>query len=204
MARIIFFGDSITKAGSNPDGYITQLQQSTLKGWQVINAGVDGDNIADLQARLTKDVLCHAPNLVVLKVGINDSAPYEGKAALPLDEFIIIYQSIINKIIESGAQLVLCTPTILGESVSYPYVGDADINLYAQKIVELAQINHLPLADLRAAFVAARLENNLQNQEFGILTTDGVHLSAQGQALAAKILQKTLANLLKIAWLGSV
>jgi lysophospholipase L1-like esterase len=39
----------------------------------------------------------------------------------------------------------------------------------------------------------------LQNQVFGLILADGVHLSAQGQRLVAKILQKTLANLLKIA-----
>lgn len=97
-----------------------------------------GDNIAYLQARLIKGVLCHAPNLVVLKVGINDSAPYEGKVVLALDEFIIIYQSIINKITESGAQLLLCTPTILGEDLLNPEVDDTNINHYAQRIIELA------------------------------------------------------------------
>jgi hypothetical protein len=41
--------------------------------------------------------------------------------------------------------------------VGSSYLGDGDINHYASTIIELAQINHLPVADLRAAFVAVRL-----------------------------------------------
>lgn len=198
--KVVFFGDSITKAGSNPDGYISLLQQNVLQAWEVINAGQGGNKITDLLERVNADVLAHKPTCVVVNIGINDIwHAYQGYGGTSLDKFIEYYQMLIDVLNDSNRVILLCTPTIMGESMDSPCVADADIDSYTQKIVELAQINHLPVADLRAAFVAARLENNLQNQEFGLLTTDGVHLAAQGQALAAKILQKTLANLLKIA-----
>jgi lysophospholipase L1-like esterase len=46
--------------------------------------------------------------------------------------------------------------------------------------------------DLRAAFTNYLRTHNPQNQPKGILTTDGVHLTREGNALVARELHKVL------------
>ena len=59
--KVIFFGDSITQAGIQPKGYITQIAQSIEKQglkdkYELIGAGVSGNKIYDLYLRIEDDV----------------------------------------------------------------------------------------------------------------------------------------------------
>jgi isoamyl acetate esterase len=59
--KVIFFGDSITRAGVNPGGYIT-LMQEVLRGktnpeYELIGAGIGGNKVYDLFLRFEDDVL---------------------------------------------------------------------------------------------------------------------------------------------------
>lgn len=75
--RIVFVGDSITEDGNAEAGF-----QSLLKEWlkvkhgglgvQIVNAGVSGDQVTDLQKRLDRDVLAQKPTIVVICIGVND------------------------------------------------------------------------------------------------------------------------------------
>ncbi|MEM8969805.1 MAG: G-D-S-L family lipolytic protein, partial [Bacteroidota bacterium] len=64
--RIVFFGDSITQAGNEPDGYIDLIrQQMDTSRYELIGAGVSGNKVPDLQGRVQEDVLSHNPDIVV-------------------------------------------------------------------------------------------------------------------------------------------
>lgn len=70
-ATVVALGDSLTfgyGSSANHD-YPSLLAKKT--GWQVINAGVNGDTSADVLARLD-DVIAKNPDLVLLGVGGND------------------------------------------------------------------------------------------------------------------------------------
>jgi len=185
--RIVFFGDSITQAGVNESGYITQLGKSlSSPGYELMGAGIGGNKVYDLYLRMEEDVLAKKPDLVVIYVGINDVWHKQSSGTgTDYDKFINFYQAIINKVREQGSQIVVCTPTVIGEKINGQNAMDADLDKYAGAIRELAKSNDLPLCDLRTVFTDYIKKNNKNNQEKDILTTDGVHLNEAGNKLVA-------------------
>ncbi|ACU85767.1 lysophospholipase L1-like esterase [Brachybacterium faecium DSM 4810] len=79
---LLFIGDSITDAGRREDpeqlghGYVRLLAEHFAAHEPtatVINRGISGDKVADLEARFGPDCLDLAPDLVTVYVGVNDS-----------------------------------------------------------------------------------------------------------------------------------
>ena len=69
--RIVFLGDSITAGGMKPQGYVTLLTAAIKAahpdlGIETFGAGVSGNKVPNLQARLEKDVLAKKPTLVFI------------------------------------------------------------------------------------------------------------------------------------------
>ena len=65
---VVLVGDSITETGrfDHPPlgtGYVN-LIADRLAPARIINSGIGGDRISDLQARWHEDVLAHAPTLL--------------------------------------------------------------------------------------------------------------------------------------------
>ena len=185
--RVIFFGDSITQAGVNGNGYINLLKKDLdpVK-YELIGAGIGGNKVYDLYLRMEDDVLNKKPDLVFIYVGINDVWHKLGaKTGTDYDKYLKFYQALINKIQANGSKVVLCTPTVIGEKKDGTNEVDADLNKYAAGVRELATKNNLPLCDLRKAFVDYEAANNTEDKEKGVLTTDKVHLNDLGNKLVA-------------------
>lgn len=185
--KVIFFGDSITKAGVQGNGYINLLKKKLdPTQYELIGAGISGNKVYDLYLRMEDDVLNKKPDLVFIYVGINDVWHKLGaKTGTDYDKYLKFYQALINKIQTNGSKVVLCTPTLIGEKKDGTNEVDADLNKYAKGIRELAAKNNLPLCDLRKAFLDYGTVNNIDDQEKGILTTDKVHLNDAGNKLVA-------------------
>jgi len=185
--KVIFFGDSITQAGVNGNGYINQLKkQLDSSKFQLSGAGIGGNKVYDLYLRMEDDVLSKKPDLVFIYVGINDVWHKLGaRTGTDYDKYIKFYQALINKIQAGGSKVVLCTPTVIGEKKDNTNEVDGDLNFYAKGVRELAAKNNLPLCDLRKAFVDYLATNNPEDKEKGILTTDRVHLNDLGNKLVA-------------------
>lgn len=186
--RVLFFGDSITQAGVQRNGYINLLKrQSDRHQFELVGAGVGGNKVYDLYLRLEEDVLDKNPDIVFIYVGIND-VWHKVSAGTGTDfrKYLKFYQALITKIKASGSEIILCTPTLIGEKKGGGNPLDADLDKYADGIRSLAIKNNLPLCDLRKAFTDYVAKNNLQDLERGILTTDGVHLNDAGNKLIAK------------------
>lgn len=185
--KVIFFGDSITQAGVQNNGYINLLKKTLDPNqYELIGAGVGGNKVYDLYLRMEEDVLNKKPDLVFIYVGINDVWHKLGaRTGTDYDKYLKFYQALINKIQANGSKVVLCTPTVIGEKKNDANEVDADLNLYAKGVRELAAKNNLPLCDLRKAFVDYENANNTNDLEKGILTTDKVHLNDKGNQLVA-------------------
>lgn len=185
--RIVFFGDSITQAGVNETGYITMLGKTLQSpAYELLGAGIGGNKVYDLYLRLEEDVLAKKPDLVVIYVGINDVWHKQSSGTgTDYDKFINFYQAIIDKVKKQGSQIVLCTPTVIGEKINGQNPMDADLDKFAGAIRELAKNNSLALCDLRTVFTDYIKKHNKNNQEKDILTTDGVHLNETGNQLVA-------------------
>jgi len=185
--KVIFFGDSITQAGVQRNGYISLLKRNLdSTKYDLIGAGIGGNKVYDLYLRMEDDVLNKKPDLVFIYVGINDVWHKLGaKTGTDYDKYLKFYQALINKIQANGSKIVLCTPTVIGEKKDGTNEVDADLNKYAAGVRELAQKNNLPLCDLRKAFTDYEAANNPEDKEKGILTTDRVHLNDVGNKLVA-------------------
>lgn len=193
--RVIFFGDSITQAGIEPGGYIDiigkELQKNEKKDkYELIGAGISGNKVPDLQKRLEKDVLSKKPDLVFVYIGINDvwhfTHPKTNGQGTPANKYEASLIDVINKIKASGASVVLCTPSVIGEKNDGTNAQDKMLEEYAAISRKVAKTTGSQLLDLRKAFIDYLKENNKENQEEGILTTDGVHLNDRGNRFVAE------------------
>jgi len=100
--------------------------------------------------------------------------------------------AIIRRLQANGVQAALCTPAVIGEKADGKNELDGDLNKFSQIIRQLAAKYGLPLCDLRRIFMEHLTQNNKDNKEKGILTTDGVHLNDAGNQLVAEHMLKII------------
>lgn len=199
--KVIFFGDSITQAGSQQGGYIIKIDSMCMKEnksdkYEFAGAGIGGNKVYDLYLRMEKDVLEKTPDVVVIYIGVNDvwhkSSSGTGTDAEKFEKF---YQAIIDKFNAAKIKMILCTPAVIGERTDFSNPQDGDMNHYSNLIRNIAKKNSLPLVDLRKAFLDYNLKHNKENKDRGILTTDRVHLNAAGNQLVADEMWKAIKKL---------
>ena len=198
--KIVFFGDSITEAGVQPQGYITKLAQTLDKDrlgnrYELVGAGIGGNKVYDLYLRLEDDVLSKKPDAVVIWVGVNDVWHKRSfGTGTDADKFEKFYTALIKKLKERNIDVFLCTPAVIGEKWDCTNELDGELNSYSAIIRDLAQKNHCPLIDLRKEFLDYLKTNNPDNKSRGILTTDGVHLNAAGNNFVAEKMYRVLSH----------
>jgi lysophospholipase L1-like esterase len=190
--KVIFFGDSITQAAVNKGGYIDLIQntinQSNLQDqYELIGAGIGGNKVYDLYLRLDDDVLAKKPDVVFIYIGVNDVwHKVSSGTGTDQDKFEKFYQALIKKIKAIGAQVIVCTPAVIGEKKNGENNQDSDLDKYSASIRKIANEFKLPVIDLRKIFTQYDKDNNPQDTSKGILTVDGVHLNDKGNALVAE------------------
>jgi isoamyl acetate esterase len=191
--KIVFLGDSITAGGVSPKGYVTLIKNTLTEkhkdlGIEIIGAGISGNKVPDLQKRLEKDVLAKKPSVVVIYIGINDVWHGETDPAkgTPKDKFEAGLKEIIGKIKDSGARVVLCTPTVIGEKKLGTNKLDEKLDEYAEISRKVAKDTESQMCDLRKAFADYLAKNNAEDKEKGVLTADRVHLNDAGNKLVAE------------------
>lgn len=199
--RVVILGDSITQDGTMERGFQTLLaallrQKHADLAVELINAGISGDKVTDLQVRLDKDVIAHKPAVVVIHIGINDV--WRGKDGTPKERYEAGLRDLVARIGKQGSRVVLCTPGVIGEKRSNPL--DKQLEEYAASVRRVAAEQKVSLCDLRKALVAHLEKNNPDNQAENILTKDGVHLNDAGN----RFLAEQLAPVLGLGGLGAV
>jgi len=235
MPRLICFGDSITQ-GRIGSSYVDILR-TALPSVEVINRGIDGDTTYNLLLRLDDDVIAQRPDLVSIMIGLNDFGSAYGEivsrlyyrtikkipVAIDIPAFEAFYAGIIKRLQQAGIPVVLFTQTTIDEVPDTP--AQALLDGYVHVVYRLAVQFHLPVVDVRAAFVTAMRSDprngpkyhllrvaqdewNIQRgaatyaqitQDRGFhLVVDGVHLSAAGARLVAQTVLPTLKQLLNV------
>ena len=84
-AKIVFIGDSITDCGRmDPQygglgnfGYVRIFSEMMItrepeKSLEIINRGISGNTVEDMRSRWNEDVLMQTPDVLSIKIGIND------------------------------------------------------------------------------------------------------------------------------------
>lgn len=195
--RVVFFGDSITEAAVEPEGYITELG-TLLRAKlpeakiELLGAGISGNRVPDLQARIERDVLAKQPTVVVIYIGINDVWHSQSGRGTPKDAYAAGLRQLVERLRTAKARVLLCTPTVIGEKRSGTNKLDAMLDEYAALSRQVATTTGAQLLDLRALFVAHLQEHNAADAKQGVLTSDGVHLNAAGNRFVAERLGEAL------------
>jgi len=206
--KIVFLGDSITQGGGGAKGYITLATKAITTAHPdfeltTVNAGISGNKVPNLQARLEKDVLSKKPTIVFVYIGINDVWHWkkqpDGKmvGGTPKDKYEEGLKDIIARITQAGARAILCTPTVIGEKAAGTNERDAMLEEYSEVSRKVAADTKTQLVDLHKAFLDYLKANNPENKDRGVLTADSVHLSEAGNKLVAEQMLKALGEELK-------
>ncbi|MEK7199271.1 MAG: GDSL-type esterase/lipase family protein [Bacteroidota bacterium] len=196
--KVVFFGDSITQAGIAPGGYIRLVdslikQEGQENNYELIGAGIGGDKIYDLYLRVENDVLKHNPDIVIIYVGVNDVwHKTSSGTGTDFNKFGRFYEALVNKLQAAGIKVIVSTPAVIGERTDHSNSQDGDLNFYCNWLRSYTAKNNIPLIDLRAGFIQYNVQNNPQNKESGILTTDRVHLNAKGNLFVAEEMWKAI------------
>ncbi len=202
-ARVVFFGDSITAAGDLSGGYVSIIRETLAEEYpegaiEIIGAGIGGNKVTDLQARVDRDVIARSPTHVVIYIGINDvwHDEFEGLTGTAPDDYQQGLQDLVTKLQAAGAKVLLCTPSVIGEDPDSEALVNQRLMDYAELSRTVAAATGSYLCDLRAAFEQFLRIHNANHTLAGILTTDGVHLNARGNQFVAEVVLRSLRPLL--------
>lgn len=185
--QLLFLGDSITAAQPSYVDVVRQALAHTRPdlGLQVINGGVSGNTVRDLEARLGRDVLAQAPAWVAVCIGTNDyfRAATGQPGGVPLPEFEARYRALLDRIATAGCRAILLTIPVLGSPGADRPIPDP--RSYNQAIRHLAEATGRPLVDTQRPFHEV-YERAARYKQQVSLTTDGIHPNHQGHALIAR------------------
>jgi lysophospholipase L1-like esterase len=200
--KVVFLGDSITQnAVINSDkfkGFISLLGENVDQNTELIGKGIGGDKVSDLLTRYRDDVIKLNPDMVFIYIGINDVwHKYDYGTGTDIDLYENGLRQIITDLKENGVEVILCTPTVIGENkgeftlvnqfknIETMEIMNNDLDDYSDIIRKLSREFDTKLLDLRKIFMQYISENNPGNKSKGVLTTDGVHLNNIGSKLIA-------------------
>ena len=191
--QVVFLGDSITEEGRTLElGFINLLEESLdSEKFNLIGKGISGDKVSDLLVRYEDDVLVQNPDIVFIYIGINDVwHSYDVGKGSDIDFYEKGLRKIITDIKKRGAKIILCTPTVIGERVTFEdeleIKRDQELDAFAGVIRNLSSEFNTELLDLRTIFKNYIVENNQNNDYQDFLTDDGVHLNDAGNKLIAE------------------
>lgn len=120
--KVVMTGDSITDCGRREDkhgwggGYVRQVVDLVTARYperhvKIVNTGISGNCVDDLQGRWQTDVLDHAPDWVTIMIGINDlHRTRDSVKVLPPEVYEVGYRDILTRTQAAGARLVLLDP----------------------------------------------------------------------------------------------
>ena len=165
--RWVFIGDSITDTGRREDpegygnGYVSRIREQLLVDdpacpIEVLNRGVSGDTVRQLAARWQSDALDLRPDLLSVKIGVNDV--WRGFGDLPeeavgAEEYAATLRELLASAQASGCRLVLVTPFLVEPDRTDPM--RLEVENRARIVAGLASEFGAALVDLQPAFDAA-------------------------------------------------
>lgn len=202
--RIVFLGDSITAAGARAGGYIMLADAAISQAYpdlniELIGAGRGGHKVPDCQKRLYRDVLKNDPTIVMIYIGINDvwhwthpKVVARGKKGTTPEAFESGLRDMIATIQAQGARVILSTPSVIGEKSDGSNPQDEMLDQYSDISRKVAKDTGSQLIDMRKAFIEYLKVHNSEQAEKGVLTSDGVHMNAEGNRFIANQVLKAL------------
>jgi lysophospholipase L1-like esterase len=194
---ILFTGDSITDCGRAwpvgeraglGDGYVAFVD-SLLSAYRpdvhirVLNTGIGGNRVIDLESRWQKDVLDIQPDWLSVLIGINDVCRQFDNALGPNQVTIERYETVYRRLLERTRPdlrgLVLMAPYFIEPNPNDP--TRIRMDAYGNVVKHLASDFDAVFVDLQAAF-----DRYLSHRLPQSLCDDRVHPNKTGHMIIAR------------------
>lgn len=188
---ICFLGDSITANGL----WMAEVYQELRKKYKVkcYNIGVPGGRVYMAEKCLYSRCLAFNPDYVTVMFGINDVSYIEYKekykdltdAELKEKAFEIYnesYERVIKKIIDFGAQPIICIPSPYDDVNETPVEKtdkQKDLDRCIEFIKELANKYDCPIVDFKSVMQPMLKERKIISEDRVHPTDEGQHIMAQ-------------------------
>ena len=195
QTRLLFIGDSITDCDRRKDpeqlgaGFVRLIRDHLAVTRPaetpiVINRGISGNKIPDLQKRWQRDVIDERADVLSIFIGINDVwhsfAP--DRVGCEIDQYTAGYRDILSRTRDAlpACTLILCEPSVIWPPVHER--GNELLQPYVRAVHALAEEHSAAcVVPLHGAFNAAR-----DARPDIAWTTDGVHPTSSGHMLIAR------------------
>ncbi|HET7770566.1 MAG TPA: GDSL-type esterase/lipase family protein [Chloroflexota bacterium] len=170
--KLLFIGDSITDCGRRGDaegkgphvpygnGYVHLIRALLLArygelGLEIVNRGISGNTVRDLDRRWEDDVIAEQPDWLSVKIGINDVwrlIANRMDAHVPLDEYEATLRRLLDRTkAATKARLILMEPYVIAPpvpgSTDEDPVGPAAAEAATGMSLEQAKATYQPLRD---------------------------------------------------------
>ncbi|MHC5268758.1 SGNH/GDSL hydrolase family protein [Enterococcus sp. LJL98] len=199
-SKIVFIGDSVTDSGRNDqiapghfsslgEGYVSLISAALTALYpaaemMVINKGVNGHKVTDLEKRWQQDVLDLQPDYVSILIGINDVWRFFDQNfqhptdLVDLTTFETTYQGLIDQTKDQVKGLYLLSPFMFETNQKDPMF--IQLKAYQEVVKQLAEKNKLIYLDIQEV-----IDDYLTIQSSYILSDDRVHPNQNGHFLVA-------------------
>jgi lysophospholipase L1-like esterase len=208
VERVVFVGDSLVSRSNQDHGLLGLVRRSLERthpgqALDLVDAGVSGNCIKDIRARLVADVLSLRPAAVVLYWD-SDAADVEDADESPARSRSLraAYESELDLVLttlrETTPHVIVSGPTLLGERPRGRNPKDAVLDAYARINRRLCHVHDVSWVNTRhAAFGWLGQHAAGPERDSGRLTEDGEHLNQAGTELVAEEMAAALGR-----WLG--
>lgn len=195
---ILFIGDSVTDAGRKRSdlhdlgkGYPKMVAEILTQRYpelnlKVLNKGISGNKMINLERRWQEDCLDFHPDVVSILIGINDTWHNIGKASFGNKHYLRRFERKYRKLLmqvkeKTDAQIVILEPFVLSDPVDR-LEWRVDLDPRIQVIRKLA-------AEFATDFIPLDGILNAEGMKRGysyLTGTDGVHPTQAGHKRIAK------------------
>jgi lysophospholipase L1-like esterase len=205
-SKLVIIGDSITDCDrARPigeglfdalgNGYVSLLDSLLTVRYpthhiRVVNMGISGNTVRDLQSRWQTDVVDLKPDWLTVFIGINDvwrhfHSPNQPEWHVPLDEYTQTLDELLQVIRPSLKGLILMTPYFIEPNKIEPM--RKMMGQYGEVVRQLAEKHHALLVDTQAAF-----DTILTDLHPMTLAWDRVHPTRTGHMVLARAFLQTI------------
>lgn len=197
---LVMAGDSVTDCGrryeSEPDGwgsfgdgYVNLVNAFLCSMYpenevMVVNRGVNGNTIVDLEKRWDKDILELNPTWVTVLIGINDvwghfSGQLEHRRTVDEATYRRLYESIVKRTIDKVNGMIILSPFMMEKNKNDEM--RQMVETYAWIAREIAEKYGLIYVDLQK-----RMDKFLESLSSYHISQDRVHPDIKGHMIIAK------------------